>query len=381
VVYLSSYGGGVVAADGITVRADIGRNATAVVATQGFTKVYAPHIALGRTLEPQTAHSEANAMEVDAAHEQLHANGDGRTHITPSPIILPAPAPAVVDATQRLWLRVSSGGLLLWIPDPTLLYARARFCAPTVIELQDSGSVLFLDWLHGGRVARGECFDFERYATSLHVHHRSSSASNRVSNGAEESKSSPSTHGGTDVMTPILHEALVLEQQGFQGTAATATRPSSSSSSSAASSSALSARLAPYVVFCTCVLLGSRLEGLARCIQSHVDAWHLRKQPPARHYHAGGGAHTGKQQATAQQPPPVIVSCTWIDVPVGATAGATSVCATVLPAASSSSSVSSVRGCVLRLSGTSLEPVQAMLSTYLSPLHAMLRVKPPWSRE
>jgi hypothetical protein len=329
-------------------------------------------------------------------------------------------------STQNLHARVEADGLLLWLPDATLLHAGASFLAPSHIELCDlpveqhvpsaasgehdaspssssssspsspaapapsscsaSGtclaSLVHVEWLHGGREARGELFDFEHYGTRMHVHHRSAD-------------------GRT--VTPILHEALTLER--FQGEKEKASldrevssqthldRDTSLASTRAptsipqAGTSALARRLAPYVVFATVVLLGARVEPLARAIQNHVDQWHLRKQPRA-------GLHSARNKQAhefSDLPLGLLVSCTWIDVLVTAPplpplpgeprTPAAMAAASHPPSSSSSSRPSSsthVRGCVLRLSGTSLEPVQAMLALYLAPLQPLIRVTPPW---
>jgi urease accessory protein UreH len=357
VVYLSSFGGGVCARDQVSVHIEVESNATAVLLTQGFTKVFAP------TYEQLL--KQRNAAEMIAQGKKLNESVPDR-------------------ASQSLYACIEQDGLLLWLPDATLLHAGASFQAPSFIELKDGitpygnaptasigssspigssrASIVHLEWLHGGREARGELFDFESYRTRLHVHHVAADGITK---------------------TPILHEALTLERLRGEGefdyTSSTA---ASSTAAPAVGQSSLARRLAPYVTFCTVVLLGARVEKLARAIQTHVDAWHLRKQPRVRH--VNGHLQSQQQQ---QQPPAVLVSCTWIDVPLTAPSiplpGVDSPTSSSSAAATASASApvplsTHCRGCILRLAGTSLEPVQAMLALYLQSLQSTILVTPPW---
>ena len=374
VTYISSYGGGVCARDSIRIRCEVMPKATAVVTTQGFTKVYAPD-----TSSSTAATSPSSSL---------------------------SPATATATATQSVSLRIHADALMLWVPEATLLHAGASFHAPTWIELCDEpapspapapapsssalassspssspssaccrASFVFVELLHGGREARGELFDFVSYRTSLHVHHR------------------PAASPGTaTVLTPILHEAMDLNQQGFTDLLPPHTHEISAHNSAA---SALARRLSPYVTFCTVVLLGARVEGLARAIQDHVDSWHLRKAPV---HAAGNRARGGPQTQHCSQPPPVLVSCTWIDVPLdptplpplptpmpygsSAAASPSSTSFSSAPAPSTAPAASPARfcrGCVLRIAAVAQEPMQAVLALYLQSLEASIIVPAPWN--
>lgn len=113
--YMSSYGGGLVAGDRLDLRVDVGPGATAVLTTQASTKVY---------------------------HQQ-----DGKS------------AQQLVDAT------VGSNGTLIVAPDPITCFADARYEQRQQFDLASDGSLLLLDWFTAGRLAHGERWAFDTYAS------------------------------------------------------------------------------------------------------------------------------------------------------------------------------------------------------------------------
>jgi urease accessory protein len=116
-VYSTTYGGGLVGGDVIDLAVRVGPGATALLATQASTKVY-------RSLRP---------------------------------------------CTQRLTAAVEAEGLLIVAPDPVVCFAGAQLTQEQSIELAESGSLLLIDWLSAGRLARGERWAFDHYASRIEV--------------------------------------------------------------------------------------------------------------------------------------------------------------------------------------------------------------------
>jgi len=107
-VIAASHGGGLVAGDFVDLSIELGAGATVLLGTQAETKVYRG------------------------------------------------------GAPARQWTRarVADGALLALLPDPVSPYAGARLAQVQRIDLAPAGSVLLLDALTAGRVARGERWAF-----------------------------------------------------------------------------------------------------------------------------------------------------------------------------------------------------------------------------
>jgi urease accessory protein len=119
-VYVSTYGGGLVAGDEIDLDVRLGPSAVGVLCTQASTKVYR--------------------------------------------------SPVRATCRQTLRASVADGGLLVLAPDPLTCFAQAQYEQSQVIRLEGSGSLVLVDWLTSGRRARGECWAFSRYRTRLEVY-------------------------------------------------------------------------------------------------------------------------------------------------------------------------------------------------------------------
>jgi urease accessory protein len=116
-IYTSSYGGGLVDGDRLAVRINVGEGAAAYVSTQASSKVYrSPH---------------GTSSETDG--------------------------------------RIASNGLLVLAPDPVVCYAGARYRQTQRFELEESASLVALDWMSSGRRAFGERWAFDEYSASLTV--------------------------------------------------------------------------------------------------------------------------------------------------------------------------------------------------------------------
>ena len=118
-VFTSSYGGGLVDGDRVSLDIDVGEDAAAFVSTQASTKVYR--------------------------------------------------SPRGTEAT--ISARIAPGGLLVLAPDPVVCFAGARYRQVQRFDLTDTATLVAVDWLSSGRRAFGERWMFSEYETTLAVRH------------------------------------------------------------------------------------------------------------------------------------------------------------------------------------------------------------------
>ncbi|CAK7271201.1 hypothetical protein SEPCBS57363_004496 [Sporothrix epigloea] len=121
-VFLLSYGGGLVAGDQVSLTIEVQRDARLSLVTQGTTKVF-------------------------------KTTGDGRK------------APVTVPTRQNLTMKVAPGAGLCLLPDPVQPFAESLYEQVQVVRLdeKDRGklpSLCLLDWVTQGRAARGENWSF-----------------------------------------------------------------------------------------------------------------------------------------------------------------------------------------------------------------------------
>jgi len=117
-IYTSSYGGGLVDGDHLSLDVDIGTGASAFVSTQSATKVF---------------------RGASGAGTELHA-------------------------------RIGSGGLLVFAPDPVVCFAASRYRQVQHLDLAAGSGLVLVDWLSSGRHTCGERWAFDGYSSRLRVH-------------------------------------------------------------------------------------------------------------------------------------------------------------------------------------------------------------------
>jgi urease accessory protein len=70
-------------------------------------------------------------------------------------------------AANHQKFRVGENASLEWNPEPFIPHAGASYVQSTEIDLHPSASLLYLDWLAPGRVAKGEVFAYEKLRWEL----------------------------------------------------------------------------------------------------------------------------------------------------------------------------------------------------------------------
>jgi len=110
-VFLLTYGGGLVGGDQVRLKIDVKPNAKLSIVTQGHTKVF---------------------------------KSPSRDVIT----------------RQQLRVSIAVGAALCLLPDPVQPFGGSVYEQSQVFTLEDGGSLCLLDWVSAGRTARGENWDF-----------------------------------------------------------------------------------------------------------------------------------------------------------------------------------------------------------------------------
>jgi urease accessory protein len=124
-------------------------------------------------------------VDGDAVHLDVEVEGGaaGLVGTQASTKVYRCPASACRQDTAA---QVGEGALLVLIPDPVACFAEARYDQSLRVALSASASLVLVDAFTAGRVARGERWDFRRYASRTEIHRA----------GA-----------------PLLHDAIVLDPE------------------------------------------------------------------------------------------------------------------------------------------------------------------------
>ncbi|KAI8075006.1 UreD urease accessory protein-domain-containing protein, partial [Gongronella butleri] len=169
VVYMISYGGGVVAGDRFDVNVDVLENAILLLLTQGNTKIFKNRIQQRKwmALLAQRAHPSLPGRDLIP----LGAPGSPASSPATSPTPMTA-APKQDDTSlQIISTKVASNATLVSMPDPVTSFQDSSFTSRQVVHLEDASSQLvLLDWFTSGRLSRGESWAFKYYASRIDVH-------------------------------------------------------------------------------------------------------------------------------------------------------------------------------------------------------------------
>ncbi|KAG5951543.1 hypothetical protein E4U53_002858 [Claviceps sorghi] len=113
-VFLLSYGGGLVGGDAVTLTISVESNANLSLVTQGHTKIFK------------------------------------------------SPGPDV-DTRQLMTIRVDRGAAMCLLPDPVQPFQDSAYAQTQIFHLARGASLCLLDWVTAGRTARGENWSFFKY--------------------------------------------------------------------------------------------------------------------------------------------------------------------------------------------------------------------------
>ncbi|KAJ7275167.1 UreD urease accessory protein-domain-containing protein [Mycena haematopus] len=128
VVYLITYGGGLVSGDQVSLSVQVGSRANLVLLSQGSTKVF--------KYRPGRRAASIDALEV---------------------------------TTQRMDVAVGCGGGVFLLPDPVTCFEKASYNQIQTFRLASDASLVVLDWVTSGRKSRGEEWVFSRYYSANEI--------------------------------------------------------------------------------------------------------------------------------------------------------------------------------------------------------------------
>jgi urease accessory protein len=119
-IYTSTYGGGLVDGDDISLRVRVAPRAAAFLSTQASTKVYR--------------------------------------------------SPRGSDVEMRA--DIEPAGLLVSVPDPVVCFAASRYRQTQRLDVSEGAGLVLVDWVSSGRRVSGERWEFEEYVSRTIVRHR-----------------------------------------------------------------------------------------------------------------------------------------------------------------------------------------------------------------
>jgi urease accessory protein len=77
--------------------------------------------------------------------------------------------PAALPSAHETRAMLESGSLLVFVPDPVQAFARSVYSQRQQFHLVPDSNLVLLDWFTSGRVARGERWEFSRFASRNEV--------------------------------------------------------------------------------------------------------------------------------------------------------------------------------------------------------------------
>lgn len=131
IVYVMSYGGGLVGGDRIHLVVEVGRECKLLVLSQGSTKVF-------------------KTRSGDRASTRLRRSS-------------PQPSNLQAVTTQSMEVTIEPDSTLFLLPDPVTCFRSASYSQVQTFHLAGSASLVLLDWITSGRKSIGEDWDFLRY--------------------------------------------------------------------------------------------------------------------------------------------------------------------------------------------------------------------------
>ncbi|CAO3700950.1 unnamed protein product [Rhizopus stolonifer] len=144
VVYMLSYGGGIISGDTFNIDIRVKTNAILLLMTQGNTKVFK-----------------------DWTHQRLWlASLDS---LIPTVQFISSKEP-VRPSVQIISCDIDSHATLLALPDPVTCFQDASFQSKQVYRLNEGSELVLLDWFTCGRITRGEVWSFKHYSSRIDVY-------------------------------------------------------------------------------------------------------------------------------------------------------------------------------------------------------------------
>ncbi|KAH7912570.1 UreD urease accessory protein-domain-containing protein [Hygrophoropsis aurantiaca] len=176
IVYVMSYGGGLVGGDHVNISVDVGKETKLVLLSQGSTKVF-------------------------------KARPDRRAS---TPL-----APAGVNAlpgitTQTLDVTINAQSALFLLPDPVTCFRDACYTQVQNFHLLDDASIILLDWVTSGRKSTGEEWAFTKYRSTNEIFVNSHRIARDILLLEESDPSKPDPRTLKDSLAPYSCYAMLI---------------------------------------------------------------------------------------------------------------------------------------------------------------------------
>ncbi|KAI7898284.1 UreD urease accessory protein-domain-containing protein [Cokeromyces recurvatus] len=225
VVYMLSYGGGIVSGDTFHIDMTIKENAILLLMTQGNTKVF-----------KDRHHHHLWLASINNSQQTLPIRDDSNS----------TSSNTKSTSIQIINSVVASQATLLVLPDPVTCFRDSSFQSRQVFHLADEHSQLvLLDWFTSGRMKRGENWSFRHYSSRIEV---------RVADKL------------------VVKDAMVLEDEEYMKTC-----------NDDDDETAYASRLKPYLCFATLIMIASHQQStLMRSVENvQRKAQEMRLMPLA----------------------------------------------------------------------------------------------------
>ncbi|OAE23694.1 hypothetical protein AXG93_2253s1050 [Marchantia polymorpha subsp. ruderalis] len=228
-VYALTFGGGIVSGDCIFFELNVGADSTMMLLTQGFTNVSIQEgcvliklifllviLRLALLVFPNLLCSSVKGLPQSQIYLESLIQEPHMHKVYKS----------VEGKMSRHILKcsVESGGLLALLPDSVVCFATARYSQVQRFNLAPDASLVLVDWLTSGRIARGEVWNFEYFKSTNHVYIQED--------------------------TPLLLDSVCLDDH---------------------LSPSVSERMGDYHVIAMIFIYGPRLAELRKLVQSNVE--------------------------------------------------------------------------------------------------------------
>lgn len=161
VVYMMSYGGGVISGDRFNIDMRIEKHALLLLMTQGNTKIFKDRIHQRLWLASLNENQEMTIK---------FSNLLPSVPAAISKLFISEPSPPIEPSVQTILSVVQSEATLLVIPDPVTCFRDSSFQSRQEFKLEDDTSQLvLLDWFTSGRITRGENWSFKHYSSRIDI--------------------------------------------------------------------------------------------------------------------------------------------------------------------------------------------------------------------
>lgn len=148
-LFMLSYGGGLLPPDAIDLTIRLDPNTRLTIATQGSTKIFPS--------EPFQTPRSTTTGQLGATNNSIPLQ-QAPGNYKPSPVGSSTPLPT---ATQTLNVHLAAHSALCLTPDPTQPFQGSKYIQRQIFTVDPAASLLLLDWTNEGRRARGESWAAE----------------------------------------------------------------------------------------------------------------------------------------------------------------------------------------------------------------------------